>query len=138
MLASCSAYSSILKMEAMCSFETSVGPQQATGHYIPENSNLINHHSEDLNSYKIISFLDLKSFFFLIEFLAYQQTESVVSLQHISLWRRESSSNVLVVQKLFRSMGIADYVSVCVQLYCMLVFTVFHYMFRSTWPSSSV
>jgi hypothetical protein len=26
----------------------------------------------------------------------------------------------------------------CVQFYCMLVFTVFHYMFRPTWPSSSV
>jgi hypothetical protein len=33
-------------------------------------------------------------------------------------------------------MGIAGYVSVCVQLYCMLVSTVFHYMFRPTWPSS--
>jgi hypothetical protein len=35
-------------------------------------------------------------------------------------------------------MGIAGYVSVCVQIYCMLVFAVFHYMFRPTWPSSSV
>jgi hypothetical protein len=35
-------------------------------------------------------------------------------------------------------MGIAGYVSVCVQLYCMLVSTVFQYMFRPTWPSSSV
>jgi hypothetical protein len=34
-------------------------------------------------------------------------------------------------------MGIAGYVSVCVQLYCMLVSTVFHYMFRPAWPSSS-
>jgi hypothetical protein len=31
-------------------------------------------------------------------------------------------------------MGIAGYVSVCVQLYCMLVSTVFHCMFRPTWP----
>jgi phosphotransferase system glucose/maltose/N-acetylglucosamine-specific IIC component len=28
-------------------------------------------------------------------------------------------------------MGIASYVSVCLQLYCMLVFTVFYYMFCS-------
>jgi hypothetical protein len=34
------------------------------------------------------------------------------------------------------TMGFAGYVSVCVQLYCMLVSTVFHYMFRPTWPSS--
>jgi hypothetical protein len=36
------------------------------------------------------------------------------------------------------TMGIAGYVSVCVQLYCILVSTVFHYTFRPTWPSSSV
>jgi hypothetical protein len=36
------------------------------------------------------------------------------------------------------SIGIADYVSVCVQLYFMLVSTVFDYMFRSTLPSSGV
>jgi hypothetical protein len=30
------------------------------------------------------------------------------------------------------------YISVCGLLYCILVFTVFHYMFRSTWPSSVV
>jgi hypothetical protein len=35
------------------------------------------------------------------------------------------------------SMAIAGYVSVCVQLHCILV-TVFHYMFRPTWPSSGV
>jgi hypothetical protein len=33
-------------------------------------------------------------------------------------------------------MDIAGYVSVCVQIYRILVFTVFHYMFRPTWPSS--
>jgi hypothetical protein len=38
-------------------------------------------------------------------------------------------------QTTYCSMVIADYVSVCVQLYCILVFTVFHYMFRPTWPS---
>jgi hypothetical protein len=38
----------------------------------------------------------------------------------------------------FCSMVIAGYVSVCVQLYCILVFTVFPYMFRPTWPSSCV
>jgi hypothetical protein len=36
------------------------------------------------------------------------------------------------------SIVIAGYVSVCIQLYCILVFTVLHYMFWPTWPSSSV
>jgi hypothetical protein len=35
-------------------------------------------------------------------------------------------------------MGTASYVSVCVLLYCMFVSTVFHYMFRPTWPSSYI
>jgi hypothetical protein len=35
-------------------------------------------------------------------------------------------------------MGIAGYVSACVLLYCMLISTVLHYMFRPTWPSSRV
>jgi hypothetical protein len=35
-------------------------------------------------------------------------------------------------------MVIAGYVSLCVQLYCILVFTVFHYMFRPIWTSSGV
>jgi hypothetical protein len=39
---------------------------------------------------------------------------------------------------LYCSMGFAGYVSFCVQLYCILVCTVFHYMFRPTWPSSGV
>jgi hypothetical protein len=30
------------------------------------------------------------------------------------------------------------FLSACRQFYCMLVFAVFHYMFRPTWPSSSV
>jgi hypothetical protein len=43
-----------------------------------------------------------------------------------------------------KTMGFAGYVAVCVPLYCRcftvlhLVVTVFHYMFRPTWPSSSV
>jgi hypothetical protein len=42
------------------------------------------------------------------------------------------------------TMGFAGYVAVCVQLYCRcflvlhLAVTVLHYMFRHTWPSSSV
>jgi hypothetical protein len=36
------------------------------------------------------------------------------------------------------TMGNAGYVSVCMQLYCMLVSAVFHYMFWPTWPSSRV
>jgi hypothetical protein len=39
-LVSCSAYSSDLKMEATCSFETSVGFQRTTRRDIPEDRNL--------------------------------------------------------------------------------------------------
>jgi hypothetical protein len=42
MLVSCSPYSAILKMEAMCSSEMSVDFQQTTWHYIPEDSTLHN------------------------------------------------------------------------------------------------
>jgi hypothetical protein len=40
MLVSCSAYSSTLKMEAICSSEMSVAFQQATWHYILEDRTL--------------------------------------------------------------------------------------------------
>jgi hypothetical protein len=52
-LVSCSAYSSTLKMEAICSSETSVDIQQPTWRYIPEDSTLQNHRCENLKSYKI-------------------------------------------------------------------------------------
>jgi hypothetical protein len=42
-LVSCSAYSSTLKMEAICSSETSVDIQQITQRYIPEDSTLHNY-----------------------------------------------------------------------------------------------
>jgi hypothetical protein len=47
-LVSCLAYSSTLKMEATCSFETSLDIQQSTLHYILENRTLLNHRSENL------------------------------------------------------------------------------------------
>jgi hypothetical protein len=50
-LVSCSAYSSTLKMEAICTSETSVDIQQTTGRYIPQGSTLHNHHCENLKSY---------------------------------------------------------------------------------------
>jgi hypothetical protein len=40
MLVSCSAYSSVLKMEAICSSYTSVDFQWATWYYIPEDTTL--------------------------------------------------------------------------------------------------
>jgi hypothetical protein len=40
MLIACLAYSSILKMEAVCSSEMSVNLCQTTWHYIPEGSSL--------------------------------------------------------------------------------------------------
>jgi hypothetical protein len=51
-LVSCSAYSSTLKMEAICSSETSVDFQRTTRRYIPEDSNIYNHRCENLKSYK--------------------------------------------------------------------------------------
>jgi hypothetical protein len=43
--------SSTLKMEAICSPETSVATQQTTWHHIPEDDTLHNHHCENLKSY---------------------------------------------------------------------------------------
>jgi hypothetical protein len=42
---------SILKMEAICSSDTSVGTQRTTRRYIPEDSTLHNHRCENLKSY---------------------------------------------------------------------------------------
>jgi hypothetical protein len=49
-LVSCSGYSSTLKMETVCSPETSIDFQRTTLRYIPENSTLRNHSCEDLKS----------------------------------------------------------------------------------------
>jgi hypothetical protein len=51
MLVSCIAYSSTLKMEAMCSSETSGYFQRTTHRYIPENRTLHNHSCENLKFY---------------------------------------------------------------------------------------
>jgi hypothetical protein len=48
-LVTCLAYSSTLKMEAICSSETSVGTQRTTRRYIPDDSTL-NHRCENLKS----------------------------------------------------------------------------------------
>jgi hypothetical protein len=50
-LLSCSAYSSTMKMEAMCSSETSVDFQRAIRRYIPKDRTLHNHRCENLKSY---------------------------------------------------------------------------------------
>jgi hypothetical protein len=44
--------SSTLKMEAICSSETSVDTQRTTRRYIPEEDTLHNHRCENLKSYK--------------------------------------------------------------------------------------
>jgi hypothetical protein len=49
-LVSCLAYSLALKMEVICSSETSVDFQQSTRHYIPEARMLYNHCCENLKS----------------------------------------------------------------------------------------
>jgi hypothetical protein len=43
--------SSILKMEAICSSETSVGTQQTTGRHVPEDDTLHNNRCANLKSY---------------------------------------------------------------------------------------
>jgi hypothetical protein len=50
-LVSCSAYSSTLKMEAICFSETSVDFQRTTWRYIQEDSTLHNQRCENLKSY---------------------------------------------------------------------------------------
>jgi hypothetical protein len=45
------AYSSTLKMEAICSSEISVGFQRTTRRYLPEDGTLHNHRCENLKSY---------------------------------------------------------------------------------------
>jgi hypothetical protein len=49
-LVSCSAYSSILKMEAICSSETSIAFQRTTRRHIPEDDSLHDHRCENLKS----------------------------------------------------------------------------------------
>jgi hypothetical protein len=46
--------SSALKMEAICSSETSVDTQRTTRRYIPEDGTLHNHRCENLKSYNLI------------------------------------------------------------------------------------
>jgi hypothetical protein len=46
--------SSTLKMEAICSSETSVDTQRTTRRYIPEDDTLHNHRCENLKSYMFI------------------------------------------------------------------------------------
>jgi hypothetical protein len=58
MIVSCSAYFYTLKMETICSSETSVDFERTTRRYIPDDSTLHNHRCENLKSYKfILSFL---------------------------------------------------------------------------------
>jgi hypothetical protein len=50
----CLACSWTLKMEAICSSETSVGTQLTTRRFIPEDLSLHNHRCENLKSYRRI------------------------------------------------------------------------------------
>jgi hypothetical protein len=56
MLVSCLAYSSTLKMEAICFSKMSVDFQHTTWPYAPEDSTLHNHHCENLKSYIVFLF----------------------------------------------------------------------------------
>jgi hypothetical protein len=78
---SCSAYSSTLKMEAICSFETSVEFQRTTRRYIPEDSTLHNHRCETLKSYTVNLKLDHDQLFYVLPdslFLAMQWLDAVL------------------------------------------------------------
>jgi hypothetical protein len=52
MIISCLAYSSTLKMEAVCSSETSVDLHWTTRRYIPKDTTLHKHRCENLEAYK--------------------------------------------------------------------------------------
>jgi hypothetical protein len=62
-LVSCSDYFSTLKMEAICSSETSVETQRTTRRYIPEDDTLHNHRSENLKSYIIFLYWEATQWF---------------------------------------------------------------------------
>jgi hypothetical protein len=51
MLVSCLAFSSVMKIEEICSSERSVAFHRNTRCYIPEDSSLYNHRYEDFKSY---------------------------------------------------------------------------------------
>jgi hypothetical protein len=61
-LVSCLAYFSTLKMEAICSSETSVDCQWTTWHYIPEDGTLHNHRCETSNPTSKSIFIMPKSY----------------------------------------------------------------------------
>jgi hypothetical protein len=58
-LVPCSTHYLTLKMEAICSSETSVDFQQITQCYIPEGSTLHNHHHETLRSHMLAIMTDI-------------------------------------------------------------------------------
>jgi hypothetical protein len=97
-LAYCSAYFSTLKMEAICSSETSVDFQRTTQRYIPEDSTLHNHRCENLKSHSPHSFLGF------VHRLAFPTEHSVSELhlfsfsgekerRHLLNWVRQSPDN---------------------------------------------
>jgi hypothetical protein len=76
-LVSCSDYSSTLKMEAVCSSETSVDFQRTTRRYIPQDRTLHNHRCENLKSYTVIFI------FTAARILNLTKTEAVPSTSHL-------------------------------------------------------
>jgi hypothetical protein len=72
----CSTYSSTLKMEAICSSETSVDSQRTKRRYIPEDSTLHNRRCENPRCFCIYLF---SRFIFVMEFMViWGATEPVV------------------------------------------------------------
>jgi hypothetical protein len=61
LLVSCLGYFLTLKIEATCSYETSVDFQRTTRRYIPEDGTLHNHRCENLKSYELFSSLASKT-----------------------------------------------------------------------------
>jgi hypothetical protein len=72
-LVSCSAYSS-LKMEPICSFETSVDFQRTTRRYIPEVSTLHNHCCESFKPHNLMFFCNIKK---ISRFYSNDHTETI-------------------------------------------------------------
>jgi hypothetical protein len=99
-LASCSAHSSTLKMEAICSSETSGNFQRATRCYIPEERTLHNHRCENLKS--------LTTSFINIHWALWRKKDS-----HITIGVRSSTQQISVnIQQISYSL---DTLCICVQ-----------------------
>jgi hypothetical protein len=96
----CLAYSSILKMEAVCSSETSVEFQRTTRRYIPEDRTLNNHRCWNLTSH-VLAFRWLFGLPFHSEDVVSQKRRSASAEQHGFTCQRPVTAVTPVRQSVF-------------------------------------